>query len=264
MYIVTGLAAGLYLPVAAVGYLGRRRQEAIASSLPDALDLLIVCVESGLGLDAALQRVASGMRRSAPALCDELELTNLQITLGRPRRGALQEICVRTGVVDLRTLATTIIQAERFGTNLTSALRAQSEALRHRRRSLAEERAAKVPVKLVLPLIVFFLPGVFVVAGGPALLTIQKQLAGGFTSALPDLPEAGRSPGDALVDPGPPDEDPDQWQFRTPDRAGTSQGGSPPPEDGSQTLGYGLRNGVPGPISVPVVLREPWLQSHRQ
>ncbi|MEJ7639716.1 MAG: type II secretion system F family protein [Singulisphaera sp.] len=216
--VVMGFGAGLYLPIVAVSYLGRRRREAIESSLPDALDLLSVCVESGLGIDVALQRVAAGMRRSAPVLCGELELTNLQIKLGRPRKEALLEIYVRTGVGDTRTLATTIIQAERFGANLTSALRAQSDTLRKRRRHLAEERAAKVPVKLVLPLVVFFLPGVLVIAGGPALLTIQKRLAGGFTEAISDRPETDQSPEDAPTDPRPSDEEPPRWGLIPPAR----------------------------------------------
>jgi tight adherence protein C len=137
---------------------------------------MVVCVEAGLGLDAAMRRVTSELARSSPVLCEEFAIANFQLQMGRPRRDVLRDLGIRTGVDDVRALAAVIIQAEKFGSSIASALRVQSDAMRLRRRQLAEERAAKTSVKIMLPLIFFIFPGVFVVLVGPAVIRMAVLL----------------------------------------------------------------------------------------
>lgn len=167
---------GLFLPDVVLWWLVKRRQEQIFLTLPDVLDLLVVCVESGLGLDAAMRRVVEEMKPVAPAICDELAVCNFQMQVGRPRRDVLHDLGVRTGVDDVRSLAAILIQAERFGSSVAQALRVQSDAMRVRRRQLAEERAQKTAVKLIFPLVLFIFPGVFVVLVGPAGIQIYNAM----------------------------------------------------------------------------------------
>jgi tight adherence protein C len=167
---------GFYLPVLGLGFLRGQRQQEIFLTLPDALDLLVVCVESGLGLDAGMRRVTDEMKGHAKVLCEELALANLQLQMGRPRREVLHDLGVRTGVDDVRSLAAILIQADRFGASIANALRVQSDAMRTRRRQIAEEKAAKVAVKLIFPLVLFIFPAIFVVLVGPAAIQIYKQL----------------------------------------------------------------------------------------
>lgn len=176
MYIAGGGCVGFYLPALVVGGMKKKRQEAIFLGLPDALDLMVVCVEAGLGFDGAMRRVTTELVDTCPVLCEELNLANFQVQMGRPRREALKELGVRTGVDDVRALAAVIIQAERFGSSIGTALRVQSDAMRTKRRQLAEERAAKTAVKIMLPLIMFIFPGVFVILVGPAGLKIAETL----------------------------------------------------------------------------------------
>ena len=140
--------------------------------MPDALDLMVVCVEAGLGLDAAMRRVTTELAQSCPVLCEEFAIANFQLQMGRPRKDVLRDLGIRTGVDDVRSLAAVIIQAEKFGSSIAAALRVQSDAMRLRRRQLAEERAAKTSVKIMIPLIFFIFPGVFVVLVGPAVLNM--------------------------------------------------------------------------------------------
>lgn len=172
------IAAGLgfYLPDLVVAFIGRRRKEAIFLSLPDALDLLVVCVEAGLGLDQAMRKVTEELASSHPVIAKEFALANLQLQMGRPRAEVLHEMGVRTGVQDMRALAAVIVQAEKFGSSIAQALRAQSHAMRTRRRQLAEERAQKTAVKLIFPLVLFIFPGIFVVLVGPAAITMIREL----------------------------------------------------------------------------------------
>jgi tight adherence protein C len=167
---------GFYFPVVALWFLRTTRQKEIFLTLPDALDLLVVCVESGLGLDAGMRRVTDEMKGHAKVLCEEFALANLQLQMGRPRREVLHDLGVRTGVDDVRSLAAILIQADRFGASIANALRVQSDAMRTRRRQIAEEKAAKVAVKLIFPLVLFIFPAIFVVLVGPAAIQIQKQL----------------------------------------------------------------------------------------
>jgi tight adherence protein C len=171
-YVATACASavGFYLPDTLVGRRKKRRGESVFLGLPDALDLMVVCVEAGLGLDAAMRRVTSELANSSPVICEEFAIANFQIQMGRPRRDVLRDLGIRTGVDDVRALAAVIIQAEKFGSSIASALRVQSDAMRLRRRQLAEERAAKTSVKIMLPLIFFIFPGVFVVLVGPAIM----------------------------------------------------------------------------------------------
>jgi tight adherence protein C len=173
-----GLAAcaGFYLPQIALWMLISDRKQQIFMTLPDALDLLVVCVESGLGLDAAMRKVTDEMKGHAKVMCEELALANLQLQMGRPRREVLHDLGVRTGVDDVKSLAAILIQADRFGASIAQALRVQSDSMRTRRRQLAEEKAAKTAVKLIFPLVMFIFPAIFVVLVGPAAIQIQKNL----------------------------------------------------------------------------------------
>jgi len=175
-FAVAGGALGFYLPDLVAGQQKKKRAESIFLSLPDALDLMVVCVEAGLGLDAAMRRVTGELAHSAPVLCEELAIANFQLQMGRARKDVLRDLGTRTGVEDVRALAAVIIQAERFGTSIGSALRVQSDAMRLRRRHLAEERAAKTAVKIMIPLILFIFPGVFVVLVGPAGIQMYETM----------------------------------------------------------------------------------------
>jgi tight adherence protein C len=172
--IVTGI--GFYLPTIILWYLRRKRQEAIFLTLPDALDLLVVCVESGLGLDAAMRKVCDEMSDHAKVICEEFSLANFQLQMGRPRREVLHDLGVRTGVDDVRSLAAILIQADRFGSSIAQALRVQSDSMRTRRKQIAEEKAAKTAVQLIFPLVLFIFPGIFVVLVGPAAISIMNNM----------------------------------------------------------------------------------------
>ncbi|GAB4130155.1 MAG: type II secretion system F family protein [Thermogutta sp.] len=165
-----------YLPEIMLWYLAKRRKEAIFLSLPDALDLMVVCVEAGLGLDQAMRKVTEELGTSHPVIAKEFALANLQLQMGRPRSEVLHEMGARCGVPDVRSLAAVIIQAEKFGSSVAQALRVQSDSMRTRRRQLAEERAQKTAVKLIFPLVLFIFPGLFVVLVGPAAITMIREL----------------------------------------------------------------------------------------
>ena len=167
---------GFYLPKVSLWHMKSTRQKEIFLTLPDALDLLVVCVESGLGLDAALRKVTEEMKGHAKTICEEFQLANLQLQMGRPRREVLHDLGVRTGVDDVRSLAAILIQADRFGSSIAQALRVQSDSMRVRRRQIAEEKAAKTAVQLIFPLVLFIFPAIFVVLVGPAAIQIQKNL----------------------------------------------------------------------------------------
>jgi len=175
-YVAVAAGLGFYLPGIIVGQIKKRRMEAIFLGLPDAIDLMVVCVEAGLGLDTAMRRVTGELTTSCPTLCEEFMISNFQVQMGRARKDVLRDLGVRTGVDDLRALAAVIIQAEKFGSSIGQALRVQSDAMRIKRRQLAEERAAKTAVKIMIPLILFIFPGVFVVLVGPAAMQIAKQM----------------------------------------------------------------------------------------
>jgi tight adherence protein C len=160
-------------------FLARRisnRKREILDSFPDALDLIIVCVEAGLGLDAALARVGAEMHIRSPILGGEFHLINLEMRAGSSREMALRNLALRTGVEDIDTLVTILIQSERFGTSVANSLRVHADSLRTKRRLRAEEAAAKIAVKLLFPLIFFIFPSMLVVLLGPAFISIQHIL----------------------------------------------------------------------------------------
>lgn len=177
LFRVVGCAGvGFYLPELVLGFLGKRRKDNIFYGLPDALDLMVVCVEAGLGLDQAMRKVSEEMKHSYRVISDEFGLCNLQLQMGRLKSQALQELGQRTGVDDLRSLASVLIQADKFGSSVAQALRVQSDAMRTRRKQMAEEKAAKTAVKLIFPLVIFIFPGIFVILVGPAAITMMREL----------------------------------------------------------------------------------------
>jgi tight adherence protein C len=175
-WVVIFSGIGFYLPNIILWWIRSKRQEQIFLTLPDALDLLVVCVESGLGLDAAMRKVCEEMKDHAKIICEEFALANFQLQMGRPRREVLHDLGVRTGVDDVRSLAAILIQADRFGSSIAQALRVQSDSMRTRRKQIAEEKAAKTAVKLIFPLVLFIFPGIFVVLVGPAAISIMQTM----------------------------------------------------------------------------------------
>lgn len=170
------LVAGFLLPQIWVTWRVRVRQRRIVLGLPDALDLLVVCVEAGLGLDQALYRVTQELRLVHPELSEELQLVNLEMRVGKSRVDALRELALRTGVDDIKSLVAMLIQTDRFGTDLARALRVHSDNLRTKRRQRAEEMAAKATVKMVPPLVFCIFPALFVVLLGPAMIILIFQV----------------------------------------------------------------------------------------
>ena len=169
-------AIGFYLPTFILGYLGKRRKNQIFCGLPDALDLMVVCVEAGLGLDQAMRRVSTEMKKSYRIIADEFGTCNLHLQMGRARNQVLTDLGARTGVDDLRALASILIQADKFGSSIATALRVQSDSMRTRRHQIAEEKAAKTAVKLIFPLVLFIFPGIFVVLVGPAGIQMSRDM----------------------------------------------------------------------------------------
>jgi len=165
--------AGYLAPQFVLERMITKRQEEIRMSLPDALDLLVVCVEAGLGLDQAISHVSRELHLTHRAISDELGLVTLEMRAGKRRAEALRNLADRTG---LRKLIATLIQSDRFGTGIAEALRTHSDFMRVRRRQDAEERAGKVGVKLVFPIFFFILPSMLVVSAGPAMLQVFKYL----------------------------------------------------------------------------------------
>ncbi len=154
----------------------KKRHGQIQRALPDALDLMVVCVEAGLGLNQALVRVSEEIEHVSRTMSEELMMTNLEIRAGTPRDEALRNLGERTGVSDVRSLTAMLIQTDRFGTSVATALRVHSDTMRTKRRQRAEEAAAKTTIKLVFPLVLFIFPAMFVVILGPAILHILEQM----------------------------------------------------------------------------------------
>jgi len=172
--IVLGIC--FYIPDIGLWYLGKTRKEQIFRGLPDALDLMVVCVEAGLGLDQAMRKVSEEMKKTYRVIAEEFGMCNFQLQMGRARVDVLHELGSRTGVDDLRSLAAILIQADKFGSSVAQALRVQSDAMRTRRRQIAEEKAAKTAVKMIFPLVFFIFPGIFVVLVGPAAITVVREM----------------------------------------------------------------------------------------
>jgi tight adherence protein C len=172
---ITG-SVGLFGPNIWLWLVGKSRMDRIFLALPDALDLLVVCVEAGLGLDAGMRRVSEELADSHPDVCFEFSMCNMQLQMGRPRKQVLHDVGIRSGVDDMRALAAILIQADKFGSSIAQALRCQSDSMRIKRSQLAEERAQKTSVQMIFPLVLFIFPGVFVVLVGPAAIMMINNL----------------------------------------------------------------------------------------
>jgi len=176
IFVLLCLVTGFFGPNEYVRIRGKRRHKAISRALPNALDLLVVCVESGLGLDQAVMQVAKDLDRAHPEISQEFSLVNLELRAGKRRAEALRNMADRSGVEDLRKLVAVLIQADRFGTGIAQSLRTHSDYMRVQARQRAEEKAAKLGVKLVFPIFFCILPSLFVVTVGPVIVRIIREL----------------------------------------------------------------------------------------
>lgn len=174
--LLTLAALGYYFPNLVLTAMIRMRQRELIEALPDAIDLMTVCVEAGLGLDAAMNRAAEEMHLRSKALADELNLVMLELRVGSTRENALHNLALRTGVDDVAMFVTILLQSEHFGTNVAEALRVLSDTMRERRKVRAEEAAAKIPLKLLFPLIFLMFPSLFLVLMGPAMISVYRTL----------------------------------------------------------------------------------------
>jgi tight adherence protein C len=173
---IGGGGIGYFLPAFILGRLVSRRHEKIRLSLPDVLDLLVICTEAGCGLDQGIVNVSRELKHVHPAVAEEMSLVNMEIMAGKSRAEALRNFGKRTGEEEVKKLVAILVQTDRFGTSVAEALRTQSDFLRVRRRQQAEERAGKVGVKLVFPIFFFCLPSLLVVTAGPGILELFHNL----------------------------------------------------------------------------------------
>jgi tight adherence protein C len=175
-FVLVGAAAGVLGPRAILDRLVDRRRTRIRKSIPDSLDLLVVCVEAGVGLDAAMLRVARDMVTLHPELAGEFLVVNRRMNAGMTRDDAVHGLFDRTGVPELRGLSSSMIQSERLGSSIARVLRVYSDTLRRKRKQMAEERAAKASIKMIIPLAIFMLPALFAILLGPALMMLAKTM----------------------------------------------------------------------------------------
>ena len=173
MFILGGFVAGFFIPRYVLNRMIKSRQQRVRWGLADALDLMVVSIEAGLGLNAAIVRVGDELRDTHPDISEEFEMTNAEIRLGRERDQALRNLAERTGVDDLRSLVAMLIQADRFGTSIARAVRVYADSLRTKRRQRAEQAAQKAAVKLLLPLALFLFPTLFISILGPAAINLM-------------------------------------------------------------------------------------------
>ena len=176
LFVVASFAAGFFGPNEYVRQAAKRRQKRMRRGLPNALDLMVVCVESGLGLDQAIVQVAKELQFAHPEISEEFSLMNLEMKAGARRAEALRNLADRTGVEEVKKLVAVLVQADRFGTSVAQSLRGHSEFMRVQTRQQAEEKAAKLGVKLVFPIFFCILPSLFVVTVGPVLVKIVREL----------------------------------------------------------------------------------------
>jgi tight adherence protein C len=176
LFAIGASGVGYLLPSMVLGRKAKRRQHRIRLSLPDALDLMVVSVEAGLGLDQAIQRVGEELSSAHPDIAGELRMVNLELRAGTARSEALHNLADRTGVDDLSSLVAMLVQTDRFGTSVAQSLRVHSDTLRVKRRQRAEEAAAKTGVKMVFPLVFCIFPAIWVVAIGPAAISFMKVI----------------------------------------------------------------------------------------
>ncbi len=178
-FIGMALPIGILLPDAWLARRVRHRQAILRRSLPDALDMLVVCTEAGLGLNAAIQRVAQEIEIQHPELSDELGMVMMQVRAGMDSRVALQDLVPRTGMDEMRSLVATLLQAMRFGTSIAETLRTYADEMREKRLQMAEAEAARVGVKMIIPIALCMLPGFMLIALGPPVINLIKALGGG-------------------------------------------------------------------------------------
>ncbi|MEX8191972.1 type II secretion system F family protein [Comamonas guangdongensis] len=173
--LVAALVA-CYLPNLVLRWMASQRRREIFENFPDAADLMLVCVEAGMGLDAALGKVTEEIRIKSEALAEELHWTNLEMRAGSTREKSLRNLAARTGVDEIHTFAAMLTQADRFGTSIGESLRVFSDDLRHKRQMRAEELAAKIPTKMLLPLVTCIFPAIVMVVLGPAIIRIVRMI----------------------------------------------------------------------------------------
>ncbi len=176
MVVLAAAAAGFFGPNEYVKLVSSRRQKELRRGMPNALDLLVVCVESGLGLDQAILQVAKELDKAHPEISEEFGLVNLELKAGKRRAEALRNLADRTNVDELKKLVAVLIQADKFGTGIAQSLRGHADFMRVQARQVAEEKAAKLGVKLVFPIFFCILPSLFVVTVGPVAVKISREL----------------------------------------------------------------------------------------
>jgi tight adherence protein C len=177
LYILFAFVIGFFFPRYVLKRMIRSRQQQVRWGLADALDLMVISIEAGLGLNAAMVKVSTELREVHPDICDEFEMANLEMRVGRDREEALRNLAERTGVDDLRSLVAMLIQTDKFGTSIAKAIRAFSDSLRTKRRQRAEQAAQKAAVKLLLPLACFLFPTLFIAILGPAALQLMDTFS---------------------------------------------------------------------------------------
>ena len=178
LFTILGVFAGLYAPDVFVKNAAAKRKHLLRKAMPDGLDLMVICAEAGLSLDATLMRVSNELSRGYPELCDELSLTSVELGFLPDRKSALNNFAQRTDLSHTRALVNTLMQTERYGTPLAQSLRVLSAEMRHERTMRAEEKAARLPATLTVPMIIFILPPLFIVLIGPAILKSIDGLSG--------------------------------------------------------------------------------------
>lgn len=177
LLIVAGLL-GWMIPFIVLKQKIKKRTRALQRGLADAIDILVVCVEAGLGLNQALMRVAEEMDRVSPEISDELTMVTLEMRAGTPRNDAMKNMATRTGLEDVRSWVNMMVQTERFGTSIADSLRVHSDTMRTKRKQRAEEAAAKLTVKMLIPLVLFVFPAMFVIILGPAVISFREFMGG--------------------------------------------------------------------------------------
>lgn len=176
LYTLGSALVGVYLPNIVLSLMVQTRQREIFETFPDAADLMLVSVEAGLGLDASLTRVAEEISRKSPVTAEELLITNLEIRAGVSRESALRSLALRTGIEEISIFASMLTQADKFGTSITDCLRVFSDDLRHKRQVRAEEKAAKIPVKMLIPLVLCIFPALIMVIMGPVVIQVVRTI----------------------------------------------------------------------------------------
>ena len=174
--VVSAAGLGYYLPNMVLGSMAARRQRDLFEAFPDAIDLMVVCIEAGLSLDMALQRAAQEIGLRSPALADELQLVGIELRIGSTRERALRNLAARTGVDEISMFVSMILQADRFGTSVADSMRVHADDSRTRRQYRAEEAASKVPTKLLFPLLLTIFPAIMLVLVGPAVIGLARSI----------------------------------------------------------------------------------------